>query len=597
MVSAGPRSERGGTIAWTREPSGSRASTHGDESSTRRPKGPTMRSIRCRTDSSPSNSRSGTLSIRPSRSTNTSSDPFTITSVTEGSFNRNSIGPNPTTSSETSFTIRASSRCGRIAPCSRSSSSASSRTRIRRSVRGVDARPRASTRWRSWSRSSRRTSANLSLLTTPPAPAPPVQATAREPVERTAEAAARGKKTAVVLQAGHRCVERQHRERIGAEGTPDVARGDLAADGAIHDEPDPPSEAERRAGSSRRVAARKASTSRDSTSSTRSGSAQRRDVVTSRARRCAGRPRPRTTRGHGVARRTMSSSTASSRTTGGERSAPNPDCGVRAHCRGAPESSSPSGTRSAIVRRPRPTLQAPWRRRRTWSTSMSTHDESGGANACARCVATNVQPAPPRAAWTVTTWRGAPAPRAVLDATMQQQLLPVAGPHEEALRSGTDGAAERGHRFARGEREQGTAPGTGGGNAGSATTASGSSWRTASASCRSSPAVLTTRARPLRSRKCRTSSATSCASSASTTLAASSMPPLSSVGTPSQTREGARGSPTRRGTSRFGRGNATPARSSPGIPKAGGSTFLSGDVPISAEARRPYGRPAQRRAM
>jgi hypothetical protein len=30
IVMVGPRSERGGTIAWTREPSGSRASTHGD---------------------------------------------------------------------------------------------------------------------------------------------------------------------------------------------------------------------------------------------------------------------------------------------------------------------------------------------------------------------------------------------------------------------------------------------------------------------------------------------------------------------------------------------------------------------------------------
>ena len=54
---------------------------------------------------------------------------------------------------------------------------------------------------------------------------------------------------------------------------------------------------------------------------------------------------------------------------------------------------------------------------------------------------------------------------------------------------------------------------------GAATTASGSSWRIASASCRSSPAVATTRARPLRSRKCMTSSATSGVSSARTTLA------------------------------------------------------------------------------
>ena len=166
IVSAGPRSERGGTIAWTREPDGSRASTHGDELSTRRPKGPTMRSIRCRTDSSPSNSRPCTLSIRPSRSTNTSSGPFTITSVTSGSCSRNSIGPNPTTSSETSFTTRARSRCGRIAPRSRSSANASSRTRNRRSVRGAVASPRASTRRRSCSRSSRRTIVNASALTT-----------------------------------------------------------------------------------------------------------------------------------------------------------------------------------------------------------------------------------------------------------------------------------------------------------------------------------------------------------------------------------------------------------------------------------------------
>ena len=103
-------------IAWTREPSGSRASAQGDDSSTRRPNGPTMRSIRCRTDSSPSNSPSGALSIRPSRSTYTSSGPFTMTSVTLGSFSRNSMDPNPTTSSATSLTTRVSSRWGRMAP-------------------------------------------------------------------------------------------------------------------------------------------------------------------------------------------------------------------------------------------------------------------------------------------------------------------------------------------------------------------------------------------------------------------------------------------------------------------------------------------------
>ena len=58
---------------------------------------------------------------------------------------------------------------------------------------------------------------------------------------------------------------------------------------------------------------------------------------------------------------------------------------------------------------------------------------------------------------------------------------------------------------------------------GAATTASGSSCRTASASCAASTAVPTTRARPVRSRKCMTSSATSGVSSASTIRATSSM--------------------------------------------------------------------------
>ena len=49
--SAGPSSASGGMIALTREPSGSRASTIGEDSSTRRPTFETMRSmicIRCR---------------------------------------------------------------------------------------------------------------------------------------------------------------------------------------------------------------------------------------------------------------------------------------------------------------------------------------------------------------------------------------------------------------------------------------------------------------------------------------------------------------------------------------------------------------------
>ena len=45
MVSDGPSTARGGITALTREPSGSRASTIGDDSSTRRPTRQTIRSM------------------------------------------------------------------------------------------------------------------------------------------------------------------------------------------------------------------------------------------------------------------------------------------------------------------------------------------------------------------------------------------------------------------------------------------------------------------------------------------------------------------------------------------------------------------------
>jgi hypothetical protein len=68
MFNVGPQSERGGMIACTRLPSDSRASTQGDDSSTRRPSGATILSITCRTASSPSNRPSVTFSSRPQRS-------------------------------------------------------------------------------------------------------------------------------------------------------------------------------------------------------------------------------------------------------------------------------------------------------------------------------------------------------------------------------------------------------------------------------------------------------------------------------------------------------------------------------------------------
>ena len=49
MVMEGPTSESGGMMAFTREPSGNRASTMGELSSMRLPRGATMRSMAART--------------------------------------------------------------------------------------------------------------------------------------------------------------------------------------------------------------------------------------------------------------------------------------------------------------------------------------------------------------------------------------------------------------------------------------------------------------------------------------------------------------------------------------------------------------------
>ena len=75
----------------------------------------------------------------------------------------------------------------------------------------------------------------------------------------------------------------------------------------------------------------------------------------------------------------------------------------------------------------------------------------------------------------------------------------------------------RGDRLTGVERQHHTEPFRPPSSPGAAITASGSSCRIASESCLSSAAVATTRARPLRSRKCITSSVTSGASSANTT--------------------------------------------------------------------------------
>ena len=100
IVSVGPRSASGGMITFTRSPVGSRASTIGLDSSTRRLTWDTMRSIVWYSCASSVNVRSA-LCRRPSRSTQTSSVPLTMISVTVGSASSGSSTPRPIASSIT----------------------------------------------------------------------------------------------------------------------------------------------------------------------------------------------------------------------------------------------------------------------------------------------------------------------------------------------------------------------------------------------------------------------------------------------------------------------------------------------------------------
>ena len=84
MVSAEPSTARGGITAFTRLPSGSRASTIGLDSSTRRPILDTIFSMVRRRCASSTNWASACIS-RPFFSSQTLSKPLTITSETSGS--------------------------------------------------------------------------------------------------------------------------------------------------------------------------------------------------------------------------------------------------------------------------------------------------------------------------------------------------------------------------------------------------------------------------------------------------------------------------------------------------------------------------------
>ena len=92
IVSSGPERDSGGMIALTRDPSGRRASTSGDDSSIRRPIWPTIFvMIRRRCDASVK--VSGVCDRRPARSIQMSFGPLTMISDTDGSASRRSSGP------------------------------------------------------------------------------------------------------------------------------------------------------------------------------------------------------------------------------------------------------------------------------------------------------------------------------------------------------------------------------------------------------------------------------------------------------------------------------------------------------------------------
>ena len=81
----------------------------GDDSSMRRPSGPSTRSTSAR--SWPSSAKRCSLrNSRPSRSKNTSEGPFTMISVTESSASSDSSGPNPNTMSMSPSVSRCCSR-------------------------------------------------------------------------------------------------------------------------------------------------------------------------------------------------------------------------------------------------------------------------------------------------------------------------------------------------------------------------------------------------------------------------------------------------------------------------------------------------------
>lgn len=115
MVRVAPVSESGGMMTLTRSPLGSRASTIGLASSTRRLTVETMRSMVCISCSLEAK-RSGSCSTRPPRSTKIWSGPLTMISEIEASSRSGSSTPRPSASSTTRRISWARSAVDRTGP-------------------------------------------------------------------------------------------------------------------------------------------------------------------------------------------------------------------------------------------------------------------------------------------------------------------------------------------------------------------------------------------------------------------------------------------------------------------------------------------------
>jgi len=128
---SGPSSASGGMMAFTREPSGKRASTMGLDSSTRRPMRDTILSMIFIRWALSENTTSVSSSL-PRRSTNTCEGPLTRMSDTVGSASKGSSGPRPMISSWMSSTMRLRSCAFSAAPASSSRRSTSMPSSSRR---------------------------------------------------------------------------------------------------------------------------------------------------------------------------------------------------------------------------------------------------------------------------------------------------------------------------------------------------------------------------------------------------------------------------------------------------------------------------------